>query len=153
MRFPCSFLDVDPQNDFCVKADGQGNEGALDDTRRFAAMIRRLGRKISGIFDFHNASNTEAGERRALGAIADVRPLDADGLVAYTQGGVNLNMFGMSPTEEEYTTRAAGTERCVVGAWGWSVVPDLHVALCEWFVRNPGKDAYVIVEPLPGTVR
>ena len=172
-------LVVDPQNDFVVADDGHGNKGALvvpgadGDMSRLSGMIRRLGSKIDDIhvtLDSHQTIGIERprwwkrasdGAEPAPFTCLGVHP-DGKRIVKYTVGGHAPNMFGMSPTEEEYTTYepsylhlggptgkgslgylqalAAGgkyphlvwTEHCRVGSWGWGVERQLFDSLCWW---------------------
>ena len=87
---------------------------------------------------------------------------DGRRIVKFVPGGANPNQFGMSPSEEEYVTRLPSylhqggptgkgsfgylealakrgryphmvwTEHCVVGSWGWGIVPELSDALGAW---------------------
>ena len=98
---------------------------------------------------------------------------DGRRIVAYTPGGSNPNAFGMSPTEVEYVTynpsflhqggptgkgsfgyleklaergrypHIVWTVHCVVGTWGWSIVPELSDALCAWESDNFRRVNYV----------
>ena len=114
-------LIVDPQNDFCVADDGAGNRGqlvvpgALEDMYRLAKFIGRLGDKIDDIsitLDSHQMIGVERpGMWRRVSDGAEPAPFtclgihpDGRRIVKYEMGGTNPNAFGMSPTEEEYTT-------------------------------------------------
>lgn len=184
-------LIVDPQNDFVVADDGHGNKGALvvpgalDDMRRLASMIRRLGDKLDDIhvtLDSHQTIGIERprwwkrvsdGAEPAPFTCLGIHP-DGRRVVAYAPGGANPNLFGMSPTEEEYTTYVPSmlhqggptgkgsfgylqalaatnryphivwTEHCRVGSWGHAVVPDLHAALCAWERTQFARVNYVV---------
>lgn len=107
---------VDPQNDFCVADDGCGNKGslvvpgALDDMKRTAKMIRRLGNKLDDIhvtLDSHQGIGIERPHwwRRvsdgALPAPFTVFGIHPDGKRIVK---CNPDAKGMNPTEEEYTT-------------------------------------------------
>lgn len=170
---------IDPQNDFCVADDGHGNKGALvvpgadQDMTRLAKMIRRLGNKIDDIhvtLDSHQTVGIERPrwwKRATDGKMPDpftclgIHPDDRR-IVKFAPGGSAPNAFGMSPTEEEYTTfrpsylhqggptgkgsfgylkaLAAGgkyphivwTEHCIVGSWGFSLYPAVADALRWW---------------------
>lgn len=190
-------LVVDPQNDFCVTDDGHGNKGtlvvpgALDDMNRLATMIRRLSDKIDDIhvtLDSHQTIGIERprwwkrvsdGTESAPFTCLGIHP-DGRRIVRYELGGSAPNLFGMSATEEEYTTfipsflhgnakqpQSLGptgkgsfgylqalaatqryphfvwTEHCVTGGWGWSVVPELHAALCGWEREQFARVNYV----------
>lgn len=94
-------------------------------------------------------------------------------IVKYEVGGPNPNAFGMSPTEEEYVTyfptwlhqggptgkgafgylealekkgrypHIVWTEHCIVGTWGWGVVPELATTLKWWEREFFGRINYV----------
>lgn len=94
-------------------------------------------------------------------------------IVKYVVGGTNPNRFGMSPTEEEYVTyfptwlhqggptgkgafgylealekkgrypHIVWTEHCIVGTWGWGVVPELADTLKWWEREFFGRINYV----------
>lgn len=106
---------------------------------------------------------------------------DGRRVVKYDVGGSNPNAFGMAPTEEEYVTAipsflhqggptgkgafgylqalaARGryphiiwTEHCIVGTWGWSVVPELAQALKWWEREFIGRVNYVVKGNNPWT--
>jgi nicotinamidase-related amidase len=183
-------LIVDPQNDFCIADDGYGNKGALvvpgadADMDRLATMITRLGSRIDDIsvtLDMHQTIGIERprwwkrvsdGAEPAPFTCLGIHP-DGRRIVAYTVGGSNPNQFGMSPTEEAYTTylpdmlhkggptgkgsfgylealAARGryphivwTEHCRVGSWGASIVPVLDRALRTWEREEFGRVNYV----------
>lgn len=95
--------------------------------------------------------------------------------------GPSANKFGLVPTDEEYITylpsflhqggptgkgsfgylealEARGryphvvwTEHCVVGSWGWGVVPELHKALCNWEREHFARINYVVKGNNPWT--
>jgi len=106
---------------------------------------------------------------------------DGRRVVKFIPGGSSPNAFGMSPTEEEYVTTipsflhqggptgkgsfgylqalaARGryphivwTEHCVVGTWGWGVVPELANALKWWEREFIGRVNYVVKGNNPWT--
>jgi nicotinamidase/pyrazinamidase len=183
-------LIVDPQNDFCIADDGFGNKGALvvpgadADMVRLSAMITRLGTRIDDIsvtLDSHQTIGIERprwwkrvsdGAEPAPFTCLGIHP-DGRRIVAYVVGGSNPNAFGMSPTEEAYTTympemlhqggptgkgsfgylqalAARGryphivwTEHCRVGSWGASIVPVLDRALYTWERNEFGRINYI----------
>lgn len=191
-------LIVDPQNDFCIADDGKGNKGTLvvpgadNDMTRLAKLIRRLGDRIDDIhvtMDSHQRIGIERprwwrrvsdGAEPAPFTCLGIHP-DGKRIVKYEVGGSNPNAFGMSPTEEEYTTRipsylhqggptgkgsfgylqalaARGryphivwTVHCVVGTWGWSVVPDLADALGQWENDQFARVNYIVKGNNPWT--
>lgn len=113
---------VDPQNDFCIANDGNGNRGSLvvdgadQDMIRLSTMIDRLAPKLDDIhvsMDSHQSNGIERPnlwKRVSDGASPDpftclgIHP-DGRRIVKYAPGGSTPNAFGMSPTEEEYTAR------------------------------------------------
>lgn len=187
-----TLLIVDPQNDFCIKDDGHGNRGALvvpgadQDMIRLAQFLDRMGDRIDNIavtLDSHQvigierpriwrrtSDGTEPSPFTCLGIHPDDRRI-----VKYVPGGTNPNAFGLSPTEEEYTTAfptwvhqfpgrktpggafeylkalaAKGRyphviwpEHCVVGQWGWGIVPQLAESLGNWERKFYGRITYV----------
>lgn len=170
---------IDPQNDFTIADDGRGNKGALvvpgadQDMKRLAKMVTRLGDRVDDIhvtLDCHQTIGVERppwwkratdGAEPAPFTCLGIHP-DGRRIVKYVPGGNNPNMFGLSPTEEEYTTRipsylhdggptgkgsfgylqalaARGRYphivwpiHCRVGSWGASVESTLFEALCKW---------------------
>lgn len=166
---------VDPQNDFCLADDGQGNKGSLvvagadADMGRVAKMITRLGPKIDDIHVTMDSHQTIGIERPTWwkNARTGARPnpftilgLDGNKIVA-------LNPADMSPTDVEYVTvvpsfynrtrdylkALADGKRyphvvwpihCVIGTWGWSVVPELSKALCQWEESGFARVNYVV---------
>lgn len=172
-------LVVDPQNDFCIADDGCGNKGALvvpgaeQDMNNLAAMVRRLGPKIDDIhvtMDSHQAVGIERPvwwKRVSDGLPPDpftclgIHP-DGRRIVKFAPGGSSPNAFGMSATEEEYTTRIPSflhqggvtgkgsfgyiqalttngkyphivwPAHCINYTWGWGVVPVLASAFRWW---------------------
>jgi len=95
--------------------------------------------------------------------------------------GPDKNQFGMVPTDEEYTTymptflhnggptgkgvfgylealAAKGryphivwTEHCIIGTWGWGIVPELSDALCKWEREQFASVNYVVKGNNPWT--
>ena len=191
-------LIVDPQNDFCVADDGHGNKGTLvvpgadSDMNRLARMIDRIGAKLEDIsvtLDSHQTIGIErprwwkharTGAPPAPFTCLGIHP-DRRRIVAFALGGSAPNKFGMSPTEEEYTTyipsyahqggptgkgvfgymealEAGGnyphfvwTEHCIVGPWGWGVVPTLAKSLGNWEREQFARVNYVVKGNNPWT--
>lgn len=186
---------VDPQKDFCVADDGHGNKGTLvvpgaeQDMSRVATMLRRIGTRVDDIHVTLDSHQTVGIERpRWWKRLSDGAPPDPfsclgihpDGkrivkfIPAPAGSSVPANMFGMIPTEEEYTTyipsylhkggptgkgsfgylqalAAKGryphivwTLHCRVGSWGHGVVDDLYGELCRWENDNFAKVDYVV---------
>ncbi|MEZ4466492.1 MAG: hypothetical protein R3F60_08495 [bacterium] len=107
---------VDPQNDFCVPDDGRGNRGslvvpgALDDMRRLAGLVRRVGSRLDDItvtLDSHQGLGIERprwwkrvgdGAEPAPFTVLGIHP-DGRRIVKYVPGKA-----GLEPTDEAYTT-------------------------------------------------
>lgn len=184
---------VDPQCDFCVADDGYGNKGslvvpgALDDMKRAAKMIRRLGNKLDDIhvtLDSHQGIGIERPHWwRRVGDGAMPAPFTVLGVHSDGKRIVKCNpdAKGMNPTEEEYTTylpshfskggptgegsigylKALATKgryphvvwpvHCVVGRWGWGIVPELADALLEWEQKCFARVDYVVKGNNPWT--
>lgn len=191
-------LIVDPQNDFCIADDGHGNKGALvvpgaeEDMKRLAAMIDRCGSRIDDISATMDSHQTVGIERpRWWKRVSDgthpsgITPIgihpDCKRIVTYTPGGSSPNKFGMSPTDEEWTTylpkflhqhgptgkgswgylealaergrypHVVWTEHCPVGSWGWSLVESIRKALREWEWKEFGRVNFVVKGNNPWT--
>lgn len=144
--------------------------GAYEDMKRTAALIKRLGSKIDDIhvtLDSHQTVGIErptwwkhasTGARPAPFTILGVNPQNR--IVA-------LNPADMSFTDTEYVTTmpsyynrsrdylkalAAGKRyphvvwpvHCVIGTWGYGIVPELSEALCEWEDKYFAHIDYVV---------
>lgn len=109
-------LVVDGQNDFCVADDGCGHKGTLvvpgahDDMKRVAAMIRRLGRKISAWHATLDSHQTFGIERprwwKRISDGAHPAPFTCLGIHPDGRRIVKMEFPNGVPmaTEEEYTT-------------------------------------------------
>lgn len=114
-------LIVDPQNDFCIADDNQGNKGSLvvpgadKDIERLSSMLVRLDDRVDDIsvtLDSHQTIGIERprwwkrasdGSEPSPFTCLGIHP-DGRRIVKYVPGGSSPNAFGMSPTEEEYVT-------------------------------------------------
>ena len=153
--------------------------GALEDMQRTAAMIRRIGPKIDEIhvtLDSHQMmgierpawwKNVSDGTQPAPFTVLGLTPDNHIVAVDMSSGAPVL-------TNEEYTTFAPSmyaeasaylkaladggryphvvwTYHCVIPKWGWSVVPDLANALCEWELAEKARVNYVVKGNNPNT--
>lgn len=151
--------------------------GAHDDMKRVAAMIDRLSGKLDDIhvtLDSHQTLGIERpGWFKNAKDGSDTPPFTLLGLDSKNRI-VRLDPASMSPTDVEYTTvkpslyeparkylraLAAGgryphciwTTHCVVGTWGWSVVPEVSAALCRWEQSQFARVDYVVKGNNPNT--
>lgn len=176
-------LIVDPQNDFCIGDDGHGNLGALvvpgadEDMKRLAAMIDRLGKKLTDIhvtLDSHrliDISHPKWWRRVGDGMPPDpftLLGMDGDNIVALDPAN------WMAPTATEYTTYVPSfldksrqylaaladggryphciwPPHCLIGSWGHNVTPELFAALQNWEDTEFAQTDYVTKGSNPWT--
>ncbi|MHC2395515.1 nicotinamidase/pyrazinamidase [Bradyrhizobium barranii subsp. barranii] len=157
---------IDPQNDFMdIKHDGSGwvgatmpdgtlyrstlpVPGALDDMRRVASMLKRVGRRLNDIhvtLDSHRVVDVahpgfwrgQDGKRPApftMISNADIK----SGMWASRNEAFRQRMLDYTAALE-----AAGKfvlmiwpEHCLIGSWGHNVVDELRVPLADWEREN-----------------
>jgi nicotinamidase/pyrazinamidase len=146
--------------------------GAQDDMRRLAKMVDRVGPKIDEIhvtLDSHQMvgierpawwKNSKDGSRPAPFTVLG---LDAKNRIV----ALKFENGQFVPTDVEYTTfrpslydrsrkylkaladgkrypHVVWTVHCVVGTWGWSIVPELAEALGRWEDKNFARVNYVV---------
>jgi len=145
--------------------------GALEDMQRVATMIDRIGPKVDEIhvtMDSHQMMGIERPswwKNSHDGTHPD--PFTVLGLTPDNRI-VAVDMSSGSPvlTDVEYTTftprkydaaraylkaltdggrymHVVWTFHCVVGTWGWSIVPVLSKALCNWELKEEARINYV----------
>jgi nicotinamidase-related amidase len=164
MSINVQLLVVDPQNDFCVGDDGHGNQGALvvpgadEDMKRLAAMVDRLGKKLTDIhvtLDSHRL--IDISHPRWWKRVGDGSPPDPFTILGMDDGKVAAldSANWMAPTSSEFTTyvpsflnrsrqylAALATDgryphciwppHCLIGSWGHNVMSELFTALQKW---------------------
>lgn len=146
--------------------------GAHDDMKRLAKMVNRVGHKLDDIhvtMDSHQSIGIERPgwfKNAKDGApVAPFTVLGLDGKNRIVQMRLDQGVF--VPTDVEVTTvkpslyeysrkylaqlaqggrypHCVWTTHCVVGTWGWSVVPELSEALCGWERDNFARVDYVV---------
>jgi nicotinamidase-related amidase len=147
--------------------------------QRTADMIRRIGPKLDDIhvtLDSHQMVQIERPAWWKHVTTGDMpAPFTVLGLTPDNRI-VAVDMSSGSPvlTNDEYTTFAPSlyddaraylkalsdggryphvvwTNHCVVGTWGWGIVPDLADALCKWEVSEKARINYVVKGNNPNT--
>jgi len=143
-----------------------------DDMKRVATMLGRIGPKLDDIhvtLDSHQTIGIERPrwwKRTGDGAPPDpftILGIHPDGKRIVTLDPAN----SMAPTGEEYTTylpshrgrtfeylqsladggrypHVVWPVHCVVGTWGWSIVPELADALAQWEHDHFARVQYVV---------
>ncbi len=142
-------LIIDPQVDFCDAQKGSLYvAGADDDTRRLAAMVRRLGNRVDGYhvtLDSHRIVDVahpifwkdSAGKHPDPFTIINVADLDS--------GQWTTTNPGFFRRTEDYVKKLEAGGRyplciwpyhCLIGSAGHNVMPELLAALNDWEREN-----------------
>jgi len=145
---------------------------AENDMNRVAEMLSKHGNKFDDIhvtLDSHQGIGIERPKWwKRVGDGSQPSPFTVLGIHSDGKRIVKCNpdAKGMNPTEEEYTTYLPSLLKrtftylkalsdngryahvvwpihCVVGTWGWSIVPKLSAALLDWEFNSFGRVNYV----------
>lgn len=169
-------LVIDPQNDFCVPAEGTHRgalvvPGGLDDMTRLAAMVTRLGPKLDDIhvtLDSHRIVDIShpiwwkdsQGNHPAPSPVISVQDVESGRWTTTRPGHYkrSLDYLKALASSGRYP-HAIWPEHCLIGSWGHNVVPGLLAALQSWerlryaqvdFVTkgsNPGRNTSAACRP------
>lgn len=137
-------LTIDPQNDFCHPDGSLFVPGAIDDMKRLAAMIHRLQDKLD---DIHVTMDSHHFVDVAHPIFwMDSKGKNPDPFTIISNEDVKNGIYRTTNPQfqarmEEYVQILETNNRyplciwpphCLIGSWGYGIVPELFEAFLEW---------------------
>lgn len=140
-------LIIDPQNDFCDPKGSLYVQGAENDMGRLAAMIDRLGHKISQIhttLDSHHLVDiahpiflvNSKGEHPApFTIVSDDDVQNRTWFATYPPFQKRLEEYSAALKANGRYPLCSWPPHCRIGSWGYGVLPVLFDSLTKWEER------------------
>lgn len=144
-------LLIDPQQDFCHPKGALFVNGAVEDSKRLAKMVKRLSHKLKdvhisldshSVFDIAHPSYWLNSEGKHPNPFTPITKSQVE------NGEWRAYLPKLDARTLKYVTELEATgrythfiwpEHCLIGSWGFQIQDDIQEAITQWCKDKPGR--------------